>query len=438
MITKECTALPAADGGRFASSLQTRGLADLFSCLGCSSCSSVCPACLEPDSGGFQNASAMPDEGPMDPQKFVRLALMGMDEAVLNTGWIWNCSLCRKCTDACPQGIAVANAIMEARALQQQAAMPRALRQTLERSLFSGNTLGALPAWLLKQVKRAERMLLERFGLDQPIPVDLERAEVLLVPNFPVLDRKPEILAHYARIFHAAGQSWTLSSLGIDAVCPPWFAQDRYGAQRWMDQIAGLSAALGSRICVIDDCANPLAPFGAGRRHQQPEASRGARHSENGRRHMETVSMTQLIFRYLEEGRISLRASRLQGMYTVHDPCSVAHRQEHMEFPRTLLEFFGAEVQELPIMEENSVCCGGSLLSCGLEKEALRFGQWKLHQIVESGADHVLVICTSCLRQLDMLLSSRAAAARVLFLPSLVAENLEGREKRRQGQGQKR
>ena len=60
---------------------------NLNACLTCAACSSGCPA-----TGLFD----------MDPRKFLRMAVLGMDEEVERHPWIWVCTMCKRCYDVCP------------------------------------------------------------------------------------------------------------------------------------------------------------------------------------------------------------------------------------------------------------------------------------------------------------------------------------------------
>ena len=54
--------------------------ASFEACLTCGLCSSGCPA------SGIEN---------MDPRKFIRMAMLGMDEELSTTPWVWCCTQCK-------------------------------------------------------------------------------------------------------------------------------------------------------------------------------------------------------------------------------------------------------------------------------------------------------------------------------------------------------
>jgi len=55
---------------------------NLSACLTCGTCASGCPA------------TGMMD---MDPRKFLRMAVLGMDDQLENNPWIWVCTMCKRC-----------------------------------------------------------------------------------------------------------------------------------------------------------------------------------------------------------------------------------------------------------------------------------------------------------------------------------------------------
>ena len=69
-------------------------------CLTCGLCTSGCPA------SGLEN---------MDPRTFIRMAMLGMDDELATTPWIWCCTQCRRCEYVCPMNIDVSQLVYLAR-----------------------------------------------------------------------------------------------------------------------------------------------------------------------------------------------------------------------------------------------------------------------------------------------------------------------------------
>jgi heterodisulfide reductase subunit C len=88
--------------------------ANLSLCLTCGACSSGCPA------SGLEN---------MDPRKFLRLAVLGLDAEITEHPWVWMCSMCYRCTHACPMKIDIAALIFEARKLWPREKRPKGIQR---------------------------------------------------------------------------------------------------------------------------------------------------------------------------------------------------------------------------------------------------------------------------------------------------------------------
>ncbi len=370
-----------------------------YLCMGCSSCSAACPA-----SGLFD----------MDPQKFIRLLILGQEQEILNSRWLWICAMCRACVSSCPFSIDIPLIINHARMLQRPDALPRQLQALVSMTSITGNSPGKSPSWFLSVVEGVESALRTQPGLaGLTIPVD-QKAEILLVMNMNLLLKKPSVLGSYARIFHNAGQSWTISSFPFDSSCPAFLAGDRAGQRLWQQRIEAVCNDLEIKSCIIDDCSNPFTSFG-------PKNTASFIPMPS----FDIKNSCELIFDYLEQGRINLHSSIMDATVTLHDLCNVQNLQELYDFPRTLLEFFASDFIELGCSKRDSICCGGTLLAAGLEDKAVEFGKWKADQIKQSGADTVIVLCESCYMQIEKLIHSYHLPCKVAFLPEVVADALK-------------
>ncbi len=65
--------------------------ANTWSCMTCSECSSGCPVCFE--------------RAVFDPQRLIRMAVLGLEEEVLTSPSLWLCLDCGRCSSACSQQV---------------------------------------------------------------------------------------------------------------------------------------------------------------------------------------------------------------------------------------------------------------------------------------------------------------------------------------------
>ena len=69
-------------------------------CLTCGTCTAGCPA------------SELLD---MDPRKLIRMLVLGLDEELTKTDWAWVCTMCARCTNACPMSLDVNGMVQKGR-----------------------------------------------------------------------------------------------------------------------------------------------------------------------------------------------------------------------------------------------------------------------------------------------------------------------------------
>jgi heterodisulfide reductase subunit C len=51
----------------------------------------------------------------MDPRKAVRMAVLGLDDELIESRWPWVCTLCGRCENACPMGVEIVAMTRKAR-----------------------------------------------------------------------------------------------------------------------------------------------------------------------------------------------------------------------------------------------------------------------------------------------------------------------------------
>jgi heterodisulfide reductase subunit C len=73
---------------------------ELACCHGCARCSSVCKAAIFSDS---------PEK--MTPRSLLYRAIVGAADELIKSDFIWRCSGCRRCEEACPQNVMVSEAV---------------------------------------------------------------------------------------------------------------------------------------------------------------------------------------------------------------------------------------------------------------------------------------------------------------------------------------
>ena len=181
-------------------------------CITCGMCASSCPA-----SGidGF------------DPRKLIRMISLGLEAAILESRWPWICTLCAKCENVCPMEIDIADAVRNIRALREREKVPGILHKGLTAALETGNNL-RLPKedylFILEDVAEeiAEEPQFEGFQ----VPVDKNGANILTTIHNKLVNTHTEDLKHWWKIFHAAGEEWTVASENWEGTSWGYFTGD--------------------------------------------------------------------------------------------------------------------------------------------------------------------------------------------------------------------
>ncbi|MBI5063553.1 MAG: 4Fe-4S dicluster domain-containing protein [Desulfatitalea sp.] len=89
-------------------------------CLTCANCSGACPVAGVDD---------------FDPRKVVRMVSLGMTEHVAAERWPWICTMCGKCEQVCPMGIAIPDIMRRIRSLRARDQIPGILQGGLDNAL---------------------------------------------------------------------------------------------------------------------------------------------------------------------------------------------------------------------------------------------------------------------------------------------------------------
>ena len=130
------------------------------------------------------------------------------------------CSECRRCSVFCPYGIDTAEVTMAAREIMDSVGMGQKYSNEIISKVHRiGNNLGIPEPALEDTLLGLEEDTKEETGCDVKFPLNVKGAEVLLITPSADFFSEPHVesLIGYAKVFHAAGISWTLSSHASEA-----------------------------------------------------------------------------------------------------------------------------------------------------------------------------------------------------------------------------
>jgi Fe-S oxidoreductase len=176
---------------------------NLNACLTCGLCSSGCPAT------GLED---------MDPRKFLRLAVLGFDEEVLDSKWAWMCTMCQRCIYACPMKVDIPQLVFNVRNRWPVENQPKGIRGSCEMA-FKNDTCSAMGA-SEEDFQFVVEDVLEEYRESQPEFAEMQAAlnkvgaEFFLNQNSREPVTEPDEMVPLWKILHLAGADWTYGTKG--------------------------------------------------------------------------------------------------------------------------------------------------------------------------------------------------------------------------------
>ena len=333
------------------------------------------------------------------------------------------CTNCRRCTLNCPMGVDFATFNRMARGLLVSVGVqPEGVAVVSKDQWELGNQMGVLKEDYLDTLEWMEEELQDE--MEDPsvsIPVDKSDCEVLYAINPREVKYDPRSIADAAKIFHAAGENWTMPSEGWDQTNFGLFSgDDALGgsvARRLYEKVIELNA----KTLVISEC-------GHGYRSTRCEGPNWAGFDVPFE--MESSVLTML--RYIKEGRIKVDKSRNTQLVTFHDSCNNARSCGLVEEPRELLNLVCENFQEMYPNRAENFCCtggGGAMSMSEYTPARLKSGIIKANQLKETGAEVVVTSCHNCVDGLSDVIKHYELGMEVTQLVNLVANALVIEEK---------
>ena len=172
-------------------------------CFTCGTCASGCPAT------GLEN---------MDPRKFLRMVLLGMDEEVKSTPWVWMCTMCQRCIKACPMQVDIPQLVYWARESWDRDQRPVGIRKSCDVAV-AVDTCSAMGAneedWQFVVEDVAEEVRESQPGWENlVVPIDKQGAKYFLNQNSREPVTEPDEMVPLWKILNLVGADWTYGTKG--------------------------------------------------------------------------------------------------------------------------------------------------------------------------------------------------------------------------------
>ncbi len=353
--------------------------ANMDYCLTCGLCASGCPAT------GIEG---------MDPRKFLRLIALGQDEEILNTDWIYVCTMCQRCKYACPMDINIGRIVYEVRGLRPRDRRPPNLQKTcdFQKTKCSTGISDEDFAWVVNDVLEEVRQN-EPEWADLEAPIDKQGAEYFLNQNAKDPTVSPEEMVHVWKILHEAGVNWTYSSKWWDGANYCVFTGDSEDFESTVRAQVETVNALGCKYYLNTECG-----------HIYYAVQEGIKRFNIPHR-FELVSIVTLYAQLIRDGRLRLDPSwNSSGLkFTVQDPCKLVRQgvgDPVADDLRFVIKSVAGEENFIDVWpnKSNNYCCGGGggALQAGFKDQRRRFGKFKFDQLEATGADVVITPCYNC------------------------------------------
>ena len=327
------------------------------------------------------------------------------------------CSQCRRCSVFCPYGIDTAEVSMAAREIMDTVGYgQKYCNEIIGKVHKIGNNLGLPPPALEGTLEGLEEDLKDETGHDIKFPLDVEGADILLITPSADFFAEPHVLGlmGYAKVFHAAGVSWTLSSMASEAGNFGMFIGNYDQLCKIALRIRKAAQDLKVKRIVFGECGH------AWRVAYSFLNTVAGPWDFLDQRYPIPQHILEFTYDLIRRGGIKLdKSANADKVLTVHDSCNVARGSRMGDFvggqfviPREVIK---AAVPQFVDMHpdticEKTFCCGGGggLLTDELMEIRVKGAKPRmeaLKQVVDDhGVTHMASMCAICKAQFTKIL----------------------------------
>jgi Fe-S oxidoreductase len=354
-----------ADFKEIVDGIRTNGGEAFKHCYQCGLCDTVCPW------NRVRNFSM---------RKLIRQATFGLTE--IETEEIWRCTTCGRCPQRCPRGVGIIEVGVASRRLATEfgvfPAPVRPVRGVSSSLSAEGNPLNG------------ERNSRANWAEGLSVKTFAEGMEILYFPccYLSYDPRLKRVARATANILNCAGVDFGI--LGeMENCCGESIRKTgeeelfkrlaRENIKNFIDH--GVKKILVSSPHCYHAFKNEYAEFKVG---------------------FDVVHISQFLCELVREGRLALKKELVKKI-TYHDPCYLGRHNGIYDEPREALKSIpGVQLDEMPDMRVDSLCCGGGGGRIWMETpKGERFSDLRLDQAVGIGAEMLVTSCPYCITNFE-------------------------------------
>ncbi|MFH1381323.1 MAG: sulfate reduction electron transfer complex DsrMKJOP subunit DsrK [Chloroflexota bacterium] len=324
--------------------------------------------------------------------------------------YFYQCNECRRCAVICPFGLDTCEiTIMGRQILTNLGIVPDFVASVAKGAQKFGNNIAIPPKAMADTCKFIEEEMKEETGKDIPLPIDNEGAEVLFNPSSSEFFVTFESLKGAAKMFYAAGTSWTLSSKIIETANFGLFF-DYAAMKRHNNLLIDEARRLKAKRIVAGEC-------GHGWRTWKMFTSQLSKPMPYKLTHLMDETLD-----YIRDKRIKLDPSANPLPVTLHDPCNMSRAAGYIEQPRQIVKAVCEDFREMWPNGDRNFCCGGGsgILMDELMDLRMKFSKPKAEQVKATGALILIAPCAICKAQLPNTMAYYKTGATVHGLIDMV------------------
>ncbi len=371
--------------------------AQLEACTRCGMCAEACH---------FYQATGNPEYAPVWKMELLRRAYeqrftlvggikvsLGLDKRVTDADishWselnYYACTVCNKCSMACPMGIDLGSLLHEMRAgLAAAEVVPADLAEAVTKQVNEGSPLGMTDkVW-------DERLAWVADEWEVEIPRDVKGADVMVVFSSIEVMKFPTNIAAIAKVLNKAGVKWTVSSKAREIVNFGFYEGSEEHTKLFLSRVLEGAQELGVKRIVVTECGHAYDALRWHAHNLLPEAG-----------NFDIIHITGVLGELVGSGAIKLKPGAFDndGTITFHDACKIQRKGGHIQEPRDILKILAPNsFKEMTPNREESICCGGGggvIAVKAADEQRYAAFELKIAQVNAVGAKTVTMTCSNC------------------------------------------